>query len=113
MIRDFLATSKLSAEELARLTVGADIAKLDVTWPFELTKPLVKPDIERNLTTQMRRLHQWYLDYSRQGFQAFPVRYTDDYFLNGDGSFWVYFKDLYELYKADALDVSIVRVWTL
>jgi hypothetical protein len=38
---------------------------------------------------------------------------TDDYFLNRDRSFWVYFKDLYELYKVDALDVAIVRVWTL
>ena len=50
-ITDFLAESRLTAEELAWLTVGADIQKMDVTWPFELTKPLVKPDIERNLTT--------------------------------------------------------------
>ena len=52
---------------------------------------------------------QWYLEQSRHGLQAFPIRYTNEYFLNGDGSFWVYLKDLYELYKEDALDVAIVR----
>ena len=112
-IGDFLADSRLSAEELALLTAGGDISKGAVVRQFELGKALVNPDKERNLTTQMRRLHQWYMEQSGQGFQAFPVRHTDDYFHNGDGSFWVYFKDLYELYNEDALDVSIVRTWTL
>ena len=84
---DFLADSRITGEELAELTVGVDISKLDVTWPFELNKPLVKPEIERNLTTQIHRLHQWYLEQSRQRFQAFPVRYKDEYFLNGDKFF--------------------------
>ena len=112
-IGDFLAASGLSVEELATLTAGADISKSDVVWPLELGKPLVKPEIERNLTTQMRRLHQWYMEQSGQGIQAFPVRYTEEYFLNGDDFFWVKFKCLYEMYKEDALDVSIIRAWTL
>ena len=46
-------------------------------------------------------------------FSAFPVRYTNDDFLNRDNFFWLEFLHLYELYKEDALDVAIVRAWTL
>ena len=112
-IGDFLASSILTAKELARLTVGANMSQSDVIWPFELRKPLVKPDIERNLTTQMCRLHQWYLEQFRQGIQAFPIRYRDEYFLNGDDYFWVKFKCFYKMYKKDTLGVVIIRVWTL
>ena len=52
-IRDFLASSILTTEELAQLNVGADMSKSDVIWMFELGKPFVKLDIKRNLTTQM------------------------------------------------------------
>ena len=61
-IGGFLADSRLTAEQLAQLVAGGEIRKLDVTWPFELDKPLVKPDIENKLTPQMRRLHIWYLE---------------------------------------------------
>jgi hypothetical protein len=53
------------------------------------------------------------MEQSRQGFQAFPMRNKNEYFLNRDDFFWLEFLHLYELYKEDALDVAIVRAWTL
>ena len=39
----------------------------------------------------------------------FHVRYRDEHFLKGGGSFLVKFEYLYELYKEDVIDVAILE----
>ena len=83
-------------------------------WKFEQGKPLVSPERQQTLTTQLRRLHEWYLRVSgRQGKTAFPVLYRDEHFHRGNDTFWVEFDQLYQLYQKDALDVCILRLFVL
>uniref|UniRef100_A0A0A9BEH0 Uncharacterized protein n=1 Tax=Arundo donax TaxID=35708 RepID=A0A0A9BEH0_ARUDO len=52
----------------------------------------------------MRHLHDWYMKESNDdGKCAFIVGFKDDDFFDGNGSFICEFKDLYDLYHADAL----------
>ena len=83
-------------------------------WPFLKGYPLVDPERRNVLTTQLRRLHDWYLQYVKStGNDAFPVRYKEEDFHAGDDVFYVEFSEIYQLYHQDALDVSMLRLWTL
>jgi hypothetical protein len=43
-----------------------DIPKADVAWKFIPMQPLVRPEKIRHLPTQIRKLHDWYLEYSKE-----------------------------------------------
>ncbi|WVZ53897.1 hypothetical protein U9M48_004784 [Paspalum notatum var. saurae] len=52
-------------------------------WKYEHGKPLVMPDLVKDLPTQMRRFHDWYMN------------------------------DIYEIYHQDSLNLSLVSCWVL
>ena len=85
-----------------------------VRWKFKVGEPLVDPVARQGLSTQLRRLHQWYLEHykSTQNI-AFPVRYGEKDFLNGDDFFYVEFSELYQMYHQDPLNVQILKLWCL
>jgi len=90
-------------------------------WPYELGKPLVHPNEEGRLSTQLRRLHQWYLNYVRDTrAMMFPVRSKKDILHHeGDGEkaefkqIWVDLEELYQMFQRDAIDITMIRIWTL
>ena len=52
---------------VAQLLGKEDIPIADVAWKFSLGKPLVRPEQVRHLPTQMRRLHERYMEFSKEG----------------------------------------------
>jgi hypothetical protein len=52
---------------VAQLMGMEDFPKADVAWKFALGEPLVRPEQVAHLPTQMRRLHDWYMEYSKEG----------------------------------------------
>ena len=52
---------------VAQLIGDADIPKADLAWKFVLGQPLVRPEQVRHLPTQMRRLHEWYMEVIKEG----------------------------------------------
>jgi hypothetical protein len=122
---DFERTIKKKFAESVRdkgKTAVSDPPKEWQRWKFELGKPLVSPYQERKLSTQLRRLHQWYLKYVRAtGAEMFPIQFKKDLLhhekdkeIKGQfKSFQVFFEDLYHLYQRDAVDIAMIRLWTL
>jgi hypothetical protein len=90
-------------------------------WPYEYGKPLVSPREERKLSTNLRRLHQWYLNYARDTRAImFPVTFKKDVLHHeSDGEkaefkqIWVDLEELYQMFQRDAIDITMIRIWTL
>jgi hypothetical protein len=80
---------------------------------YELGKPLVKPEQLQSLPTQMYQFHEWYMEMSASGREIIGARIKNSDFLQGEDVLWINFKDIYELYQLDALDVSILSAWIL
>ena len=58
---------------VAQLIGDEDIPKADLAWKFAHGQPLVRPEQVRHLPTQMRRLHEWYMESSKEGREILMV----------------------------------------
>ena len=63
---------------------------------------------EISLGMQMFKLHQWYLQKSKEEMRMIGFKYHDQNFFHGEDDFWVDFELIHAAYRRDALDVSIV-----
>ena len=92
---------------------GKDITFLaQDTWKWEYGKPLVPKDHMKSLGTQMRKLHDWYLKATEKGTQMISMLVTEEHF-KGEDLVPIYLEELFQLYKQDALDLSIISAYCL
>nr|CAE04171.2 OSJNBa0029C04.1 [Oryza sativa Japonica Group] len=109
-ITDFISDTGLT---MAQLVGGAPIPKAEVAYKFELGKPLVRPEQLQSLPTQMYKFHEWYIEISANGREMFGAKIRNPDFLQGEDVLWIHFKDVFDLYHRDALDVSLLSAWIL
>nr|CAH66543.1 OSIGBa0147J02.2 [Oryza sativa] len=109
-IMEFISDTGLTVDQLVG---GAPIPKAEVAYKFELGKPLVKPEQLQSLPTQMYKFHERYMEMSTKGREMFGARIRNPDFLQGEDVLWIHFKDLFDLYQLDALDVSLLSAWIL
>jgi hypothetical protein len=109
-ITDFISDTGLT---MAQLVGGAPIPKAEVAYKFELGKPLVRPEQLQSLPTQMYKFHERYMEMSANGREMFGARIRNPDFLQGEDVLWIHFKDVFDLYHRDALDVSLLSAWIL
>ena len=112
--------SKKSSDKDAQLAAdeelgdtGYPLAKVVSRWPYMLGLSLVDLKVVPKLKTKMHRVHQWYLERSKDGTQYVPIRCKDEDFHHGSHLLWLDFNELYELYNQEALAISILKIWTL
>ena len=97
---------------VAQLIGDADIPKADLAWKFVPGQPLVRPEQVRHLPTQMRRLHEWYMEAIKEGRMMLMVEVKKEhYFLEYQKC--IELEELFQLYNQDALDKSIVSCYCL
>ncbi len=60
----------------------------------------------------MRRLHDWYMNVTREGRKVLLVQVTEEHYIGKD-ELHVYLEELYQLYQLDSLDLSIVSTYCL
>nr|TKW03443.1 hypothetical protein SEVIR_7G023800v2 [Setaria viridis] len=67
----------------------------------------------RKLSTKMYAFHQWYMMASADSREMIGMKVKLIHF-HGEGEkvLWLDFKDIYEVYHHDALDVSLISAWT-
>nr|AAM74381.1 Putative Ulp1 protease [Oryza sativa Japonica Group] len=53
------------------------------------------------------------MEMSAKGREMFGVRIRNPDFLQGEDVLWLHFKDVFDLYHLDALDVSLLSAWIL
>nr|ABA98662.1 transposon protein, putative, CACTA, En/Spm sub-class [Oryza sativa Japonica Group] len=109
-ITEFISDTGLTVDQLIR---GAPIPKAEVAYKFELGKPLVRPEQLQSLPTQMYKFHKRYMEMSAKGREMFGARIRNPDFLQGEDVLWIHFKDLFDLYHLDALDISLRSAWIL
>jgi hypothetical protein len=85
----------------------------ELAFKFEHGKPLVRPEELPHLPTMMRRLHDWYLEASKQGSNYIIAGIKDEHYFNGDEEIYIEFEELFQLYNQDAIDKSIVSCYCL
>ena len=85
----------------------------ELAFKFEHGEPLVRPEELPHLPTMMRRLHDWYLEASKQGSNYIIAGIKDEHFFNGDQEIFIEFEELFQLYNQDAIDKSIVSCYCL
>ena len=109
----FAADAGISLSQLEAGIVGGDMGpKLKVVWPWKYGESLVPPDQINLLPTQIRILHDWYLEVTKEERILIPVKITEEHFIGKD-EMPIDFEELYQLYKLDALDLSIISTYCL
>ena len=92
---------------------GKDIPTLaEDTWKWEYGKPLVPQDRMKCIGTQMRKLNDWYLKATKKGTDSISMIVTEEHF-KGEDTIQIYLEELFQLYKMDALDLSIMSAYCL
>ena len=106
---DFAAEAGISLSQLH----GKDIPTLaEDTWKWEYGKPLVPQDRMKCIGTQMRKLNDWYLKATEKGTTCISMLVTEEHF-KGEDMIQIYLEELFQLYKMDALDLSIMCAYCL
>ena len=113
----------LTAEEAFAAEAGITVTQLldenvmpkssGTAWRWEYGKPLLPPDEIEGLPTQMHKLHRWYMEVTKTNRIALPMRITNEHFMGVDDEIQIYVEELFQLYKLDALDLSIVCAYCL
>jgi hypothetical protein len=89
-----------------------DIPKTPVARQYEKGKSLVPPGMERTLSSQMRRLQEWYMHAAKGEREFLLMKITEDHFL-GQDLVHIEFDEFFQLFNQDALDKSLVNAYVL
>jgi hypothetical protein len=96
---------------LSQLLEG-DIPTAPLAWRYEKGKSLIPPEKEETLSTQMRKLHKWYMDAAKGAREFLLLRIPKDHFL-GEDLVHIEFEEFFQLFNQDALDKSLVSSYVL
>jgi hypothetical protein len=105
---DFASEAGLTLSQL----MSRDIPTAPLAWKYEKGKSLVPPGKERTLSSQMRRLHEWYMDVAKGEREFLLLKITKDHFL-GEDFIHIEFDEFFQLFNQDALDKSLVSSYVL
>ena len=85
----------------------------EIAYKYEYGKPLLRPDQLPHLQTQMRRLHEWYMQSCRESQIWLIAAVRDEHYFRGDDEIHIEFEELFQLFKQDALDKSLISCYCL
>jgi hypothetical protein len=97
-------------EPVANLKLSS--AMIQANPKFIMGKPMLTVIALYKVGKPCVELHNYYINNYKSG-QDIIVSYKDHHFLVGDDFFFISFSDLYDLFNLDALDVSLMRCFTL
>jgi hypothetical protein len=97
-------------ESVANLKLPSAMTQANLK--FVMGKPILTVDALHKVGQPCVELHNDYMNNYMSG-QDIIVSYKDRHFLVGDSFFLISFSDLYDLFNLDALDVSLMRCFTL
>ena len=89
-----------------------DPTEYQYAWTYVYGRSLVRPEKVESLTTQLRRLHQWYEKAAKAGHDVFWVKYRKEHYFTDD-AMYIPFSEIFQLFNQDALDKSIISCYCL
>lgn len=90
-----------------------DLPMAELAYRYEYGKPLVRPEQVPHLQTQMRRLHEWYMQASKEGNIMLIVAVREEHYFRGNDEMHIDFEELFQLFNQDAIDKSLVSCYCL
>jgi hypothetical protein len=105
---DFDTEAGLTLSQL----MSGDIPTTPLAWKYEKGKSLVPPGKEKTLSSQMRRLHKWYMDVANGEREFLILKIAKDHFL-GDDLIYIKFDEFFQLFNQDALEKSLISSYVL
>ena len=91
-------------------TEGFPMAEL--AWKYVPGNPLVRPEQVPHVSTQMRRLHEWYMKEVKNGREMLMVKVKEEHYFY-ENELWIDFSEIFQLYNQDSLDKSIISCYCL
>jgi hypothetical protein len=83
-------------------------------WPFQLGKPLIRPELVLKLSPKMYKFHEWYMRQSLKGVHSIGMLATrEDFATEGNKVVWLEFKDISEVYHLDTMNTDLIIAWCL
>jgi hypothetical protein len=92
--------------------MSEDIPTVPLAWKYEKGKSLVPPGKEKTLSSQIQRLHEWYMDVAKGEKEFLLLIITKDHFL-GDDLIHIKFDKFFQLFNQDALNKSLISSYVL
>jgi hypothetical protein len=78
---------------------------------YKYGNPLLRVDQLPHLQTQMRRLHNWYLQASAEGSIMLITSIRDEHHFRGNDEIHIEFEELFQLFNQDAIDKSLASYY--
>ena len=85
---------------------------VQIAYQYKYGQPLVRAEELPNLSTQLRRLHNWYMEKCKDGKNWIMVAITDEHYGRND-VMNIEFCELFQLFNQDALDKSLLSAYCL
>jgi hypothetical protein len=83
-------------------------------WPFQLGKPLIRPELVPKLSPKMYKFHEWYMRQSLKGVHSIGMLAApEDFATKGNKVVWLDFKNIYEVYHLNAMNTDLIVAWCL
>jgi hypothetical protein len=89
------------------------MAELTYTYTYTYVQPLVRRDQLQLLGTQMRKLHDWYMQSYRESKIVLTLGIKDDHYFRGNEELNIDFAKLFQLFNQDALDGTLMSCYCL
>ena len=112
-IRSFMQGAGITRAQLMEQD-NIPVAEAEPARTYVPGEPFLSDDKLKTIGTQMHRFHKWYMKASADGRDTIGAKIrTMDYFTRQDDYVWIPFRDVFDLYQLDALDVSMVTAWVM
>ena len=93
-------------------TQDDNIPKAPVVRTYVPKEELVSREKWQQLPTQMRKLHDWYMEEAKKGRIMIVAKVPHEYYFRAE-KIHVEFSELFQLYNFDALDKSLMSCYCL
>jgi hypothetical protein len=115
MTKNVCATSKLR-RKLSKVKKGKQplqqATMIHANLKYVRGSPMLTVDQLHEVGQYFVEFHNYYIQNVKMG-EDIMVQFKDRHFLLGDNIFVVIFYDMYDLFNLDALDISLMRCFTL
>ena len=85
----------------------------ELTYKYTYGQPLVRSDKIPLLQTQMRKLHDWYMQACRESKIFLIVGIKDEHYFRGNEELNIEFEELFQLFNQDTLDKTLMSCYCL
>jgi hypothetical protein len=111
---DFMKQTRMSLSVVIGHEEPPQDPSFECRWPFQLGKPLIRPELVLKLSHKMYKFHEWYMRQSTKGVHSIGMlAIAEDFATEGNKVVWLEFKYIYEVYHQDTLNTDLIIAWYL